>query len=65
MIVVEKEELVERLAGEAEVLGENLPQCGFVYNKPHFSICCTDANPGCRGWKPTSNRFSYGTALEA
>jgi hypothetical protein len=27
--------LVEWLAGEREVLGENLPQCRFVYHKPH------------------------------
>jgi hypothetical protein len=28
------EKLVERLAGETEVLGENLPQCRFVHHKP-------------------------------
>jgi hypothetical protein len=30
------EKLVESLAGETEVLGENLPQCRFVHNKPHM-----------------------------
>jgi hypothetical protein len=25
--------------------------------------CCPDANPGCRGGKPETNRLSYGTAL--
>jgi hypothetical protein len=25
--------------------------------------CCPDANPGRRGGKPASNRFSYGTAF--
>jgi hypothetical protein len=25
--------------------------------------CCPDANPGCRGGKPASNRLNYGTAL--
>jgi hypothetical protein len=34
MMSVEK--LVERLAGEAEVLGE-MPQCRFVYHKSHMS----------------------------
>jgi hypothetical protein len=29
------EKLVERLAAETEVLGENLPQCRFVHQKPH------------------------------
>jgi hypothetical protein len=29
------EKLVELLAGETEVLGENLPQCCFVHHKPH------------------------------
>jgi hypothetical protein len=28
--------LVERLAGETEVLGETLPQCRFVHHKPHM-----------------------------
>jgi hypothetical protein len=25
--------------------------------------CCPDANPGCRGGKPATNRLSYGAAL--
>jgi hypothetical protein len=29
-------ELVEWLAGEAEALGENLPQCRFVHHKTHM-----------------------------
>jgi hypothetical protein len=32
------EQLVEwRLAGETEVLGENLPQRQFVHHKPHLT----------------------------
>jgi hypothetical protein len=30
------EKLVEWLAGETEILGENLPQCRFAYHKPHI-----------------------------
>jgi hypothetical protein len=35
------------LAGETEVLGENLPQCRFVHHEHH--MLCPDANPGLRG----------------
>jgi hypothetical protein len=39
------EKLVERLAGEIEILGENLPQFRFVHHKPHML-------PGCEPWPP-------------
>jgi hypothetical protein len=50
-----KEKLVEWLAGETEVLGENLPQCRFVHHKPHM---LPDANSGRLGTKPATNRLS-------
>jgi hypothetical protein len=30
--------LVEWMAGETEVLGENLSQCHFVHHKPHMCV---------------------------
>jgi hypothetical protein len=46
------------LAGETEVLGENLPQSRFVHHKLHMLPGC---EPGPPRGKPASNRLSYGT----
>jgi hypothetical protein len=59
------EKLVEWtvLAGEADVFGENLPQRHFVHHKSNLPD--PGVNPGRRGGKPATNRFSYGTAWPA
>jgi hypothetical protein len=60
-IIVMMENLVQwRLAGENEVLGENLPRRHFVYHK--FQLPDPDSNPGRCGGKPVTNRLSYGAA---
>jgi hypothetical protein len=61
-VIVMMENLVEWtvLGGETEVLGENLPWRHFVYHK--FHLPDLGANPGRRGGKPATNRFSYGAA---
>jgi hypothetical protein len=49
------------LAGETEVLGENLLRRHFVHHKSYLPD--PGANPGRRDGKPVTNRFSYGAAL--
>jgi hypothetical protein len=49
-----------QLAGETEVLGENLPQCHLSTTNPTLSD--PGSNQGRRGGKPATNRLSYGTA---
>jgi hypothetical protein len=62
MMMMEK--LVEWtvLAEETELLGENMPWRHFVHHKSHLPD--PGANPGRRGGKPATNRFSYGAARE-
>jgi hypothetical protein len=51
------------LAGETEVLGENLPRRHFVHQKSYLPDPVR--NPGRRGGKPATYHFSYGTATHA
>jgi hypothetical protein len=58
-VIVRMENLVEWMAGETEVLGENLPRRHFVHHKSHFARSGIEP-----GGKPATNRFSYGAAFE-
>jgi hypothetical protein len=49
-VIVRMENLVECMAGETEVLGENLPRRHFVHHKSHLTR--PGLNPGRRGGKP-------------
>jgi hypothetical protein len=61
-VIVRMEKLVEWtvLAGETEVIRENLSWRHFVHHKSHLADPGT--NPGRRGGKPATNSFSYGAA---
>jgi hypothetical protein len=60
-VIMRMENLVEWwLAGETELLRENLPQCHFVYRKSEMTS--PGANSSHCGGKPATNRLSYGMA---
>jgi hypothetical protein len=61
-VIVRMENLVEWMAGETELLGENLPRRHFVHHKSHLTTPGIEP-PGRRGGKPATNRFSYGAAV--
>jgi hypothetical protein len=61
--IVEKQ-MKCRLAGETEVLGENLPQRHFSPSQ-NPTWRGSGLNPGHRGGKPATNCLSYGVAISA
>jgi hypothetical protein len=62
IMMMNMEQLVEwELAGQTEVLWENLPQLHFVHHKWHMTW--PGLEPGPPAEKPVTNRLSYGTAL--
>jgi hypothetical protein len=52
-VIMIMEKSVEWLAGETEVLGENLPQCRFVHHKPHLLPV---REPGPPRWEPIMSK---------
>jgi hypothetical protein len=61
-VIVRMEKLVEWLvlAGETELLRENLSRRHFAHHKSHLRD--PGVNPGHHDGKPTTNRLSYGVA---
>jgi hypothetical protein len=55
-VIIMMDKLVEWLAGETELLGENLPECRFVHLKPHM---LPGREPGPLRWEDRNCRFSY------
>jgi hypothetical protein len=60
-MIVEKQ-MECRLAGETEVLGENLSQSHFCPSQ-NPTLPDPGLNPGLRVGKPATNRLSYGAAF--
>jgi hypothetical protein len=47
------------MIGRGKYLEKTCPCAALSTINP---TCCPDANPGCRGGKPATNRLSYSTA---
>jgi hypothetical protein len=62
MMMIVEQSVERELAGETEILGENLPQCHFVYHISQMNY--PGSNPGRRGGKPATNSLSYGMSSE-
>jgi hypothetical protein len=62
MKMIVEQQMERRLAGETEVLGENLPQRHFCPSQ-NPTRPDPDLNPDRRGGKPAINRLSYGAAF--
>jgi hypothetical protein len=62
-MIMSVEQLVEWLAGEIEVIRENLPQCHFIYHKSHMTW--PGLVPGLPRWEPSvvSVEINYGELL--
>jgi hypothetical protein len=60
MMVIVEQSVECKLAGETEVLQENLPDATLSTKNPTSPD--PGSNPDCRGGKPVTNHLSYGMA---